>query len=151
MDHYIPLRKKLSDVECAYLAGLFDGEGTIGYYDYRNRHESTVMITNTDPRVMNWLLEKIGYGTVSTIRNTYNRRKHVVHHWRISNKPRVTDFLEAIQPYLIIKKDQADLLLNLWRLESTGKNRITPVLKKRRDETMRQLKLLKTSALELAS
>jgi hypothetical protein len=145
-----PLKTRLTEPEKGYLAGLFDGEGTIGYYDFRERHESTVMITNADPRVMNWLVEKIGYGNVHTVRKAYARRKHVVHHWRISNKPRVYDFLEAISPYLIVKKDQVELLLNLWKSEKPGKNKITGELKARRDVAMDQLKFLKTSHLELA-
>jgi hypothetical protein len=146
----IALKDRLSEPEKAYLAGIFDGEGTIGYYDFRNRHESTVMITNADPRLMSWLLERIGYGNVHTVKKAYHRRKHIVHHWRISNRPRVYEFLEAIVPYLIVKKDQAELLLNLWKIENPGKNRITPAVKARRDATVEQLKALKTSHLELA-
>lgn len=141
----------MTEVEKAYLAGIFDGEGTIGYYDYRKRHESTVMITNADPRIMTWILEKIGYGCVTTIRKAYDRRKHIVHHWRISNRPRVKDFLEAIVPYLIIKKDQAELLLELWKVEKSSRNMITSTVKTQRDQVMNQLKLLKTSHLELAN
>lgn len=144
------LKDRLTEAELGYLAGLFDGEGTIGYYNFRARHESTVMITNTDPRVMSWLLDKVGHGNVHTAKKAYTRRKHVVHHWRISNKPRVQEFLEAIVEHLIVKRDQADLLLNLWKLESPKKNVITSEVKTRRDGVLEQLKLLKTAHLELA-
>jgi hypothetical protein len=147
---HISLKDKLSEPEKAYLAGIFDGEGTIGYYDFRNRHESTVMITNADPRLMNWIMDTIGYGNVHTVKKGYTRRKHVVHHWRISNKPRVKEFLEAIYPYLIVKRDQAELLLSLWNLENPGKNKITSEVKSRRDQVVNKLKLLKTSHFELA-
>ena len=147
----VPLKDRLTEGEAAYLAGIFDGEGTVGLYNSRNRHESTVMITNTDPRLMLWIKDKIGYGCIATIRNSYHRRKHVVHHWRICNRPRVKDFLEAIIPYLIVKKDQAELLLSLWQLEGNkSKVKITPDVKAKRDYVMEQLKYLKTSNLELA-
>jgi len=145
-----PLKDSLTEVDKAYLAGLFDGEGTIGYYSFRGRHEATVMITNTDPRIMSWLMNHIGYGNVHSAKAAYHRRKHVVHHWRISNRPRVFDFLVAISPYLIIKKDQAELLLNLWEQENPGKNKITPDVKASRDQVMEHLKVLKTCHLELA-
>lgn len=147
----VPLAERLTEPEKAYLAGVFDGEGTIGYYDFRQRHEATVMITQADPRLMIWLLVKIGYGNVHTVKKAYARRKHVVHHWRISNKPRVTDFLEAIYPYLVVKKDQAELLLNLWAGEKPTKNRITDEVKASRDDVVDKLKLLKTLHLELAT
>ena len=140
----------LTEAEQGYLAGLFDGEGTIGYYDFRNRHECTAMITNADPRVMSWLLNKVGYGNVHTVRKAYTRRKHTVHHWRICSRPRVQEFLETIYPYLIIKRDQAEILLNLWKIEHPKKNAITPEVKARRDEVMEQLKYLKTANFELA-
>lgn len=146
----IPLKNRLTEPERAYLAGIFDGEGTVGYYDFRQRHESTVMITNADPRLMNWLLEKVGYGNVHTVRKAYQRRKHTVHHWRISNKPRVRDFLEAVVPYLIIKRDQAELMLNLWNGEGPKRNAITAEVKARRDKVKEELKFLKVSHLELA-
>lgn len=145
-----PIKDRLTEPEKAYLAGLFDGEGTVGYYNFRDRHESTVMITSTDPRVMTWIQEKVGYGNICTIRNSYHRRKHVVHHWRISNKPRVKDFLEAVVPYLIIKKDQAELMLALWAIEGQKRLHITHEVKVRRDTVMMELKSLKTSSLELA-
>lgn len=147
----IPLKERLTIAERAYLAGLFDGEGTIGYYNYRDRHEATAMITNTDPRIMNWILDKIGYGNVCTISNAYHRRKHAISHWRITNKPRMVDFLEAITPYLIIKRDQAELLLKLWNDEGINKARIkiTPDIQVRRNSTIDELKLLKTKHLEV--
>ncbi len=146
----LPLKDRLSEPDKAYLAGFFDGEGSVGLYNFRDRHEVTAMITNTDPRIMDWLLEKIGYGNVCTIRNNHHRRKHAVSHWRICGKPRVQDFLEAMVSYLIIKKDQANVLLDLWKNENPGKNIITQEVKSNRDHAMEQLKFLKTSHLELA-
>jgi len=151
MMNFISLKDRLTDTKIAYLAGLFDGEGTIGYYNFRQRHESTVMITNSDPRVMNWIMDKIRYGNVHTVKKSYARRKHVVHHWRICGKPRVKDFLETIVPYLIIKRDQAELLLNLWANENPGKNRRTPNVELQRNKVLEQLKLLKTSNFDLAT
>jgi hypothetical protein len=145
------LKDKLSETDRAYLAGLFDGEGTIGFYNYRSRHESTVMITNADPRVMSWLLDKTGYGNVHSRLKPEYRRRHGIHHWRICGKSRVQDFLEAVLPFLIIKKDQAVLLLQLWAAEQSGKNKITADVKNRRDSAVVMLKLLKTANLSALS
>lgn len=145
------LRDRLTEPEKAYIAGIMDGEGLIGYYfqKSKNRHEATVTITNTDPRLMNWLQEKIGYGNVKSERSGYSRRKHVCHVWCISNKPRVRDFLEAITPYLMIKQDQAKLLLNLWETEGKQYVERTPEIVDHRNTVAGWLKELKYSHKEL--
>ena len=141
-----PLTERLSETDKAYIAGVFDGEGTIGYYNYRNRHESTCMVTNTDPRIMSWLMLKVGYGNVCSLKDNHHRRKHVVHHWRIGGRLRVYDFLSAIAPYLIIKKDQAQVLLDLWSTE-TRYNPRNESTEMRRNGIVEQLKELKRSHL----
>ena len=144
----VPLTERLSEVDKAYLAGLFDGEGTIGYYNYRNRYEPTVMVTNCDPRIMDWLDLNVGYGNVVSLKTTDHNRKHVVHHWRVTGKKRTHDFLKAVAPYLMIKREQADLLLGLWETEATY-NKITPAVLEHRAEVADELKRLKRSNLTL--
>ena len=137
----------LTETERAYLAGLFDGEGTLGFYHYRrNRHEVTVGIVNTDPRVHAWLREKFGCGSVRP--STKNRNNHVAYSWRIAGRTRIEPFLNAILPYLIIKKEQAQCLLDLWSKELTPKMRITDDVFAQRSQVEAELKHLKRAFLE---
>lgn len=143
------LKDKLTEAERAYLAGLFDGEGTLGYYNYRrNRHEALVAITNTDPRVHRWIMEKVGYGSVRPVSQSRNR--YIALNWRIASRPRVQDFLEAILPYLIIKKEQVECLLDLWSKEAGPGHRtfVTDEVFARRNQVENELKRLKTAYLE---
>lgn len=104
----------LSIAEAAYIAGLFDGEGTVGYYRKRSSgcHVATLAIYNCDVRVMDWLRLHVPFGGVY-------RNKGVVNgwQWQLNSKRQIQDFLIAIRPYMIIKADQVDLLQSLWAAE----------------------------------
>jgi hypothetical protein len=101
----------------AYLAGIVDGEGNIGlvrrnanpqrgeiaptFYDY-------LKIVNTDYRLLSWIREKVGYGKISVeTRKKEGHRK--VYTWHVSSRP-MRQFLQEVYPYLLIKRDQADLI-----------------------------------------
>jgi hypothetical protein len=113
--------------QLAYLAGVMDGEGTISMCDkritkrksrgirktkkvYRARvnFSTTITVANTDPRIMDWLLDNFG-GAVS-----HSKRQHS--HWKakitwIMPTKKITYLLTAIIPYLVLKKEQAHLMI----------------------------------------
>ncbi len=107
----------LTETERAYLAGLFDGEGCVGLYKERQgKCDVMVTITNTDAAIMQWLVNKTGIGTVCSKakpRPGWNQGWI----WQIRNRIDAKIFLDAIRPYLLIKADQADLLLTLLDAE----------------------------------
>ena len=59
--------KNLSTSEAAYLAGLIDGEGSITLSrKYRGENRQLgVSISNTDRRLLEWVLKVIGVGRVT--------------------------------------------------------------------------------------
>jgi hypothetical protein len=107
---------KLTELEIGYVAGLFDGEGTIGYYQGRIAGFSLrVKIVLTDFRPIYWLKEKLGIGFV-----TYRKRKppcRDVMEWQAKSRADVKEFLRAIEPYLLIKREQAQLLIEFLSTE----------------------------------
>lgn len=136
----------LTETEKAYLAGLFDGEGSIGYYKKKTLgyHVSRVTIYNTDAKVMDWLAKKVNFGSVTANRNF----EHFVFAWIVSGNKHVVEFLTAIRPYLIIKAEQADLLLTSLSAEQEKRGtrkRLTSEELETRDNLVEQLKNLKTS------
>jgi len=89
----------LSETEKAYIAGLIDGEGTIGVHKGKGACLTPrVQIANTNIPILTWLLEKIGTGYVH--RTEYETAFYDV-------KPLLT----ATLPYLKIKKRQAELVM----------------------------------------
>lgn len=145
----LPLKERLTEPERAYLAGLFDGEGCVGYYKRRgNRNKysyvSMVLITQSDFRLMLWLESKIGFGNITSRAG----KKHFEYHWQTNKKSAVVEFLEAIEPYLILKGEQARILLNHLAEEGTEpfhKGSVTSEILTKREYVYGELKRLKVS------
>lgn len=143
----MPLQDRLTTVECAYLAGLFDGEGCVGYYKRKGSRSkysflSTVMISQSAARLMTWLRETIGFGTI------YSRpgKKNIEYHWETNKKADVVEFLAAIRPYLILKGEQVDILLDHLRAEGVeplARGKVTPEVFAKREWVSNELKVLK--------
>lgn len=105
--------------ECtkAYLAGIIDGEGSIaigrglpkaGSGDVSTRYWNYVKVTNTDIRLLEWVLAETGVGSIQRDKpRGGNRRPHYT--WICAGVQSVR-ILQAVRPYLVIKKEQADLI-----------------------------------------
>ena len=138
---------KLTETQKIYLAGIFDGEGCVGYYKRkgnRNKYSflTIVMISQSDARLMTWLRNTLGMGTV------YSRpgKKNFEYHWETNKKADVIDFLTAIQPYLILKGEQVNLILehlNNEGPEPFKKGTVTPEIITERIRISEELKALK--------
>jgi hypothetical protein len=119
----------LSDVEAAYIAGLFDGEGSISLVRHRrNRWPSPqVAIASNDREVLEWLRTRLG-GSIST--KTPRQPTHSISHdWRLTDRRALT-FLQDIRPYLLIQRKirRIDLLLKEYLTCTPRNGRYTPEL-----------------------
>ena len=97
----------LKDVEFAYIAGLVDGEGTIGIY-WTASWTITLRIPSTSRCVIDWLLARIPGGCEHDIKK--NPRHKQMWRWGISTK-RSQALLPLLLPYLVIKKEAAMVAL----------------------------------------
>jgi hypothetical protein len=101
-----------------YVAGLFDGEGTVSVYcftqtrksgnSYR-RYQLTVVLTNTHRPVLDRIRVQYG-GFIVKHQSRMGRRQ--CYRWMASAHI-AQRFLSAIQPYAIIKRPVIDLGLEL--------------------------------------
>lgn len=104
-----------------YLAGLLDGEGSIGT-TRTGKHRNVigrVMITNTDTVLLELLRAEFG-GSV-TIRAIGSKPgwKPCAHiSWTNRGAQKV---LEGVLPYLLVKRSQAELCLELIRMRDVPK------------------------------
>lgn len=105
----------LSETDKAYIAGFLDGEGSICLSKPKNRRTPHPLITlcNTHFGVMNWISKKLELRETAiytypedTIRN--HKIKYAV---TIGRQAKIKEILENVFPYLIIKKRQAELML----------------------------------------
>lgn len=99
-----------SDVaSLAYIAGLFDGEGCLKMQrkvGKRGRDQTTwhLDITNTYEPVIDWLAQ---FGGAKQTYVYSNRKYKTRHNWVVSRQRSVVQLLNALLPYLQIKRDVA--------------------------------------------
>lgn len=87
----------------AYFAGLLDGEGNIREVDYR------IYIGNTDMKMISWLKDNFG-GTVLMGKKRKPNWKPC-HRWEAHSIVDCQKICQAVLPYLITKRDEAQSLL----------------------------------------
>lgn len=113
---YMAIRgKQPLQTDLAYIAGLIDGEGTVGIYR-KNPKKPThswafrerVAISNSNLKALEYV-NQFFPGTMA--KNTRYSEKHSPM-WRLEyHVLRAVPILEAVLPYMIIKREQAELVL----------------------------------------
>jgi hypothetical protein len=107
----VGLDPPLFDVELAYAAGLFDGEGHIRQGPGRS---FGIEVTNTNLRVLRWMQHHFGGRIVAqTSRSQHHAPSY---HWRLRSAPSY-EFLKLVQPYLVAKSSEC--MQALARYEAT--------------------------------
>lgn len=72
-----------------------------------------VRVVNTDKRMLEWIVDTFEVGGVTVNgRNNAPRWKYL-YKWRAGGRKNLPFILEGVMPYLVIKKDQAELALEL--------------------------------------
>ena len=116
----------LSKVDKAYLAGIIDGEGSIGIDNHGRVRSPSVRITVTNTNVE--LLE----GLQSLWGGWLSSRRQRMSGWKAvsdliwAGKPS-SEILKAIQPYLRAKKEQCRLALLFNKTVSKSNTRGVPI------------------------
>ena len=115
--------EQLSEADKGYLAGLLDGEGSIGLYFVPNRQGITIMsrltiVTNNDKYLIDYVANLIGKDVGRTFLYKATQKLTGISGWhvKISHRAFIEVFLSYIYPYLIAKKDRAMNLLRFLEL-----------------------------------
>jgi hypothetical protein len=104
----------------AYLAGIIDGEGCLSIGAGRRQkwgvvnYNSIMSVANTDIRLIKWLHSNFGGNFFNGKQQRPTIKKHYI--WRVLRHKDIELLLLAILPYLIIKREQAIILLELVRM-----------------------------------
>ncbi len=123
--------KHVEKTTWSYLAALFDGEGTFSIYQNSGNYHTTVTgekkqytftntrisVYNSDIRLMDWLVSNFG-GVYYVHRRAKDIHK-LGYDWRPKGKKNAEELILGILPYLVIKKEQANLVLQYMRLGSS--------------------------------
>jgi hypothetical protein len=122
------IKRHLTDLELAYIAGFFDGEGSITiHHNWRPsprgkspNHTLQVSIGNTDPRVLTWIHSHFG--------GYLHVRKHVAINCRevtqwIVRAASALPFLEMIFPFLRMKSEQTRIAIEYQKTKKPAGGR----------------------------
>lgn len=103
----------------AYTAGLMDAEGYLLIRRTRAKdtnyvsYSAVVKFTNTDRLIMKWMVETFG--------GVYKREDRPnmapIYRWFTQGAKHSAWFLSQILPYLVIKKEEANLLLEYYKMD----------------------------------
>lgn len=124
-----------TELEAAYAAGIVDGEGCIAVYfnKKRNVYYGYLQISNTDKNLIDWLRTTFpGNRKLYICNSKPNHKQAWIAGWGGSG---AEDFLTQIYPYLIVKKEQANLFLKF-------RNTIYTASVEEKQELERQFRLL---------
>src|ERR1039458_8918763 len=115
--------KKLS---LRYVAGLFDGEGSIGVYRYQGGRFAlkTQVVQNIYPesKVVFLLLKQRWGGSASPQHSASGKWKF---NWQLSTS-KACRFLEDILPYLRLKREEAEVAIKWQRSKpEPSRNKVT--------------------------
>lgn len=112
--------KDYSVAELAYMAGIIDGEGSIYIGNFSSNpktgtlhYQTNMEVTNTDKGLIDWLISTFG-GRCNyyTAKQTPKNSRRAVYRW-IASGERLTDICHKMLPYLVIKKRQAEIMIEM--------------------------------------
>ncbi len=109
----------------AYMAGLMDGEGSFSigttYETGKPHYVVHIRLYNTNSKLINWVIRNFGgkpsWGNKNggNIENLKTQKQMC--QWFLTGRNAIEIFLLAIIPYLVAKKEQANLILQYTRME----------------------------------
>jgi len=115
----------LTDTDFAYLAGIIDGEGslmidrTLSKTGRKINYSSRLSIATTSTNLRDNLLARFPH---ITSHNSHRTGKHQVEAFNIHCRGRtLVPLLHQIMPYLVIKKQQAEVVLNFEEYKKLNK------------------------------
>lgn len=146
----------MEEVKLAYIAGIIDGEGSIMIQRQASksfmaqRAKTGCFHPHYSPGIRIGMLEREPLDLiVETTKIGFIYEEKPYHHkrpmfrWMIRSKQDIEDFLPLIMPYLIVKKQQAELCLKFIKewVSCTG-IRITPEVQAMRENAWLQMRKL---------
>lgn len=113
--------KQLTKTQAAYIAGILDGEGCITLSRSGKYLRPLVSVVNTKKELLEYLVTSTGLGKVLVSKRP-SKTSNIPYRWQIWSK-QSSLFLIQVLPFLVIKKQQAILLLNFANRSNTKHGR----------------------------
>lgn len=121
----------ISEIDKAYLAGIIDGEGHIGIRIRDKLLSLCIQITNTDAQLIEWIRKRLEgirmyVNKVDSFDKGHFGKKTV---WiiKIYQTLSIKMLLDALLPYLIVKRKKAELVLRAIDKKLTINEPLNPI------------------------
>lgn len=103
-----------------YIAGLIDGEGSLMINWYRGQphlnFSCLMVIGMTHEGVISWLADILGV----TYEKLTPKNRKPIYRLRLQTSDNLQKLLEALLPWLIVRREQAEIVLKFLNLEQKG-------------------------------
>lgn len=100
---------EVTEKEMAYMAGFFDGEGSIGVYQMLSRpYYVRLNVYQVDRRPLD-MLQRAFRGQVSQHPDQPNRKR--AYRWQLADQSAIRSALASMSPFMIVKRDEALLAI----------------------------------------
>ena len=131
-------KKLVNATDAAYIAGLFDGEGSVDFArrkEKRGNVQSILMrIEMTDENVLNWVHETLGVGTVRKRNRSPSRKAHWKDAWVYSVRFRdALHVCKILWPHAIVKLHKIEQIIDHYEPDIQDLNDNVVDLSKFRD------------------
>jgi len=141
------MQKNLSKTDLAWAAGFIDGEGYIGIRPVKSSPDTKgnphlqlrIIVSNTRPLAILKLVSM--FGGDSWIRPPAKAGHRTQYVWQVFSRA-AEDVLKEIQPYLVIKSEQADTALSYRATYPSGEYPLTDDLVAHRGRLMTHMNVL---------
>tara|TARA_R110000803_G_scaffold9259_1_gene29363 strand:- start:40 stop:459 length:420 start_codon:yes stop_codon:yes gene_type:complete len=120
-------RKEVNVVDAGYIAGLFDGEGSVDFAkrkEKRGNVQSILMrIEMTDEDVLRWVHETLGVGTVRKRNRSPSRKAHWKDAWVYSIRFRdALHVCKILWPHVKVKLHKIEQIIDHYEPDLQGLN-----------------------------
>ena len=118
-------RKEVNVVDAGYIAGLFDGEGSVDFAkrkEKRGNVQSILMrIEMTDEDVLKWVHETLGVGTVRKRNRSPSRKAHWKDAWVYSIRFRdALHVCKLLWPHIKVKLNKIEQIIDHYEPDLQG-------------------------------
>lgn len=145
----------MTDIELGWIAGFVDGEGCIrlGIDSRKNNITINFSVSGTNKESLNYIMKLLKCGNI-TAKITKEKNRKAQWNWTISGIKAV-ESIKIIEPHLIVKKQQAILILEYYEkcvIGTKSGRRISEEMQILRHIYYKQmLTLNKTGAIEISN
>jgi len=124
---YIKKIQQLTEAEKGYIAATIDCEGCLRAEELNPDSYVTVggglVVVNTNKVLLDRLYSLTGAGSINNHTKRKNRNHKPTFCWAVRGGKQLTLLLQTVYPYIVIKREQAELLMELCDLKAKSTSR----------------------------